>query len=217
MPRRTQNDDAVLTDTADGPVRLCAAGRERLSKAEMIRFVRAPDGAVVPDLAEKLPGRGVWVRAERAAIDKACKTGAFGRGLKASVTMDPELSDQIEQLLIKRLQNTLGLAKKAGAIVLGFDQVRSALQSRPPGTLIEASDGGKDGRNKLYFLAKALYEPPQVSGALSSDELGMAFGRTHVVHACLERGAFSRNWQTDYSRLTGFRTAPELEWYSGTH
>lgn len=215
MPHPTHNDD-IVDDKPGGPVRQCAATRDRLPQADMIRFARAPNGEVTPDLAVRLPGRGVWVRAERTALEQAGSKGTFARGFKAGCSVPEQLADRVEALLVKRLQECLSLAKKAGALIIGFDQVRSALRSRPPGLLIEASDGAEDGRNKVYFLARALYEDVRVCGALTAAELGMALGRGDVVHAFLETGAFSRKWQADYSRLTGFRPAPERNWYSGT-
>lgn len=215
LPRQTQNDDAPIADTPDGPVRQCAATRDRLPQAEMIRFARAPDGTVTPDLAARLPGRGVWLKADRAALDLAEAKGAFARGFKAQATSPPALADLIEGLLIKQLQGTLGLAKKAGQVVLGFDQVRAALRSKPPGVLLQAADGAEDSRKKVYFLAKGIYETVEVSCGLTSTELGMAFGRSDVIHALLESGAFSSKWMADYNRLIGFRPAPEAEWYSG--
>lgn len=215
MPRRTPNDDVSLETTAEGPIRQCAATRDRQPQTNMIRFVRAPDGEVLPDLGAKAPGRGVWVRAERGAIDQAVAKGGFGRGFKASAHAEADLADAVEAGLVVRLQQTLSLARKAGAVVTGFDQVRSALREREPGVLIQARDAAEDGRKKVYFLAKALYEQPTVSGALSSAELAMAFGRDGVIHAVLDSGAFSEKWLTDYRKLAGFRSLPEENWISG--
>ena len=214
MPHLKQNDDKPLDNSPDGPIRQCAVTRERLAQADMIRFARAPDGTVTPDTAAKLPGRGVWIKADRAAVDAASKKGAFSRGFKGQAHAPEGLSDIIEALLIKRLQGVLGMAKRAGRITLGFDQVRDYIRKRPPGVLLAASDGAEDSRNKVYFLAKAIYEDAAVSGALTSSELGMAFGRTHVVHGLLHVGAFSKRWSQDYQRLSGFRYQPEVDWFS---
>ena len=216
MPHPAHDDDGHVDDKPGGHVRQCAATRDRLPQADMIRFARGPAGEVTPDLAVRLPGRGVWVRADRASVEQAGLKGTFARGFRTQCTVPERLADRIEALLVRRLQDSLSLAKKAGALVTGFDQVRAALRIRPPGALIEASDGAEDGRNKVYFLARALYEQVPVCGALTSGELGMALGRGDVVHAFLETGAFSRKWQADYSRLTGFRPAPERNWFSGT-
>ncbi|MEM7660741.1 MAG: RNA-binding protein [Pseudomonadota bacterium] len=216
MPHLRHNDDPVEITEAGEPIRQCAVLRTRRPQTEMVRFVRGPDASVVPDLAAKLPGRGVWITASLEAVSEAESKQVFSRGFKAGVQVESDLGDLVESLLVKRLQSTLGLAKKAGSIVLGFDQVKSTLQKRRPGVMISAGDGSADGRNKLYFLAESLYGNCKITGALTSGELGMAFGRSHVVHALLETGAFSRNWMADYNRLIGFRSAPEQDWYSGT-
>ncbi len=218
MPRRA-NEPAgpadALSGRATGPVRQCAVSRERRPQAEMIRFVADPDGIVVPDIAARLPGRGVWVGAARETLERAVRTQAFARGLKCRVSVPDGLADRVEALLLARCQGVLGMAKKAGSVVLGFDQVRASLRRGRPGWLLEASDGGEDGRNKVYSLARALYGESGVSGALSAAELGMAFGRASVVHGLLEVGSFAEAWAVAYRRLIGFRPAPEDHWFSG--
>ena len=215
MPHPKQNDDAPLDNSPDGPIRQCAVTRERMAQTDMVRFARAPDGSVAPDVAARLPGRGVWILADRAVLETAIEKGVFSRGFKAQSSADPALPDLVEALLVKRLQGVLGMAKRAGAIILGFDQVRASVQKRRPGVLIEASDGAEDGRNKVYFLAKALYDKVSVAGGLTSSELGMAFGRTNVIHGALDAGAFSKRWSEDYKRLCGYRQPPENNWFSG--
>jgi len=179
----------------------------------MVRFVLSSDMVVTPDINAKLPGRGVWVKADRDTVALAATKGAFARGFKEKVKVPDGLVDQVEDLLLKRCQNILGMAKKAGGIILGYDQVKDALRKKTHGILLEASDGAEDGRNKVYFLAKALYSSVNVAGALSSVELGMAFGRERVIHGLIRRGAIAKTWTLAYRRLTGFREAPELNWF----
>ncbi len=215
MPHPKQYDDASLDISPDGPVRLCAVTRERHLQSEMVRFARASDGTVTPDIAARLPGRGVWLTASTETLAEATAKNIFSRGFKAQSHIPDGLADLIETLLIKRLQGVLGMAKRAGAIILGYDQVRNVLRKRAPGIVLFASDGAEDGRNKVYFLAKAIYEHVTVSGGLTSTELGMAFGRPNVVHGLIENGAFAKRWSVDYQRLQGFRQTPELSWFSG--
>ncbi len=180
----------------------------------MLRFVAGPDGQLVPDIANKLPGRGVWVTARRDRVDEAIRRGGFSRGLKTALKVDPGLSDLVERLLLARCQGLLGMARRSGQVVLGFDQVRAALRKDRPAWLLEAADGATDGRTKVYALGKALYGNINVAGALTSEELGMAFGRTRVVHGALQAGSLSAAWSQAYERLTGFRPAPEDHWFS---
>jgi uncharacterized protein len=211
------NEDSGDGEASASPERLCAVTRERLPKEAMIRFVLSPKTVVTPDIAARLPGRGVWVSAERRHVDTAAAKGAFARGFKSAVTLPGEspagLSDLTERLLLKRCTELLGLARKAGQAVSGHDQVRDALRSAAPAFLLEAADGAEDGRKKVYFLAKAIYSDVKVAGALTAQELGMAFGRDRVIHGLVRRGAIAKNWETAYRRLTGFRLAPEIDWF----
>ena len=202
---------------ADGKVRQCAVTRERLAPDALIRFVRSPDGIVVPDVFGKLPGRGAWVTADHRILEDGLNQGVFSRAFKAQSSPMDDIFGEVERQLVQRCKGLLGMAKKSGVAVLGFDQVRAYIRKQPPGWLLEASDGAEDGRNKVHFLAKAIYEDVKVAGALSSAELGMAFGREHVIHALLEQGSLSDAFAVAYRRLTGFRDAPETGWFSGRH
>jgi len=199
---------------AGGPVRQCAVTREHHKPDDLIRFVRSPDGVAVPDVNGKLPGRGAWVKAFRGTVDNAVKTDALSRAFKSKTVPMDNIADEIERQLAQRCLGLIGMAKKGGLAVVGFDQVRAYIRKDEPGWLLEASDGAKDGRNKVQFLAKAIYDDARVAGALSSTELGMAFGREHVIHALLERGPLAKAFGVAYRRLTGFRPAPETEWFA---
>ena len=207
--------EAHQNSRAGESVRQCAVTRERLAPDALIRFVRSPDGIVVPDEFGKLPGRGAWVSADRATLETGLASDVFSRAFKAKSRPMDDLVGEVERQLLQRCIGLLGMAKKSGVAVLGFDQVRDYIRKQEPGLLLEASDGAEDGRNKVHFLAKAIYEDVKVAGALSSAELGMAFGREHVIHALLEQGSLSDAFAVAYRRLTGFRVAPETGWFSG--
>ncbi|MEM6665486.1 MAG: RNA-binding protein [Pseudomonadota bacterium] len=196
------------------PYRECAITREVRPKAELIRFVRGPDGAAVPDVREKLPGRGAWVTASRETVDEAVQKDAFSRRFKAKTAAPVDLSDQVEQLLAQQALGLLGMAQKAGLITTGFDKVRDAIRKSRPAWLIEAADGAEDGRRKVYSLAKALYTDVEVAGGFTSAELGMALGREGVIHALLRPGPLAKSFTLAYGRLTGFRPSPEDHWFS---
>ena len=196
------------------PGRTCVGTGQAMAQSRLLRLACSPDGGLVPDVAGKLPGRGVWVTPTREALAAAIKRRGFARGLKANVTVPDGLAEQIETLLLKRCLDTIGLARKSGMAVAGADKVSAEIEKRPPGWLLEASDGAPDGRNKMIRLAGALYGSVHVAGALCSDELGMAFGRNHVIHALVKRGRFAKLWARDYARLSGFRHRPEEDWLS---
>lgn len=185
----------------DGPERRCIVSGERAPRGGLIRFVVGPDGAVVPDIAGKLPGRGIWVSADRAALQTAAKKRLFARAARAPVGVPPDLAEQVEAALVRRLVETIALARKAGAAVAGYEKVRDWLARGQAAVLVQAGDGSERGRAKL----RPPGGPESHVTCLSGRELGMAFGRENVVHAALAAGGLCGRVVEDAARLARLR------------
>jgi predicted RNA-binding protein YlxR (DUF448 family)/ribosomal protein L7Ae-like RNA K-turn-binding protein len=204
--------DAIEADSP-APATLAAAARERrdivsgltMDEARLIRFVEGPDGVIVPDLGRKLPGRGVWVAAERAAIDRARKQGLFARALKRKVGVADDLCDQIVALSMRRLLSSLGLARKAGDLVIGFEKTQGAILANRAAFVIEALDGAADGRRKLADARRRAAASARPIGLFTSNELGLALGAENVVHLAFLAGRGAERWSIEVDRLAGFR------------
>ena len=193
--------------------RRCVASGEILPEAQLIRFALGPDNVLVPDVAAKLPGRGAWVRADRASVELAAKKNGFAHALKANAKAPDGLADSTETLLAKRCLDLIGMARRAGAIAIGATQVEQAIRAKPPFLVIEASDGAEEGREKLMSLHIGLWgRPPAAVGCFSSSDLGVALGRERVIHACLLQERLASVWATDIGRLAGFRTVVPDSW-----
>jgi predicted RNA-binding protein YlxR (DUF448 family) len=167
----------------DEPERRCLATGESQPRGGLIRFVLGPDGMVVPDVAGKLPGRGMWVAADRAALDTAVKKKLFARAARQPVTVPEGLADLVERLIARRLIESLSLAHKAGHALAGYEKTREVLNSGRAAVLVQASDGSERGKSKLRVPPNAAYV-----GCLSAQELGLSFGRDHVIHAAVVAG-----------------------------
>ena len=176
-----------------------------MDEARLVRFVAAPEGGVTPDLARKLPGRGIWVAATRAAVETAARKGLFARAAKASVKAAPDLADQVERLLRARLLAALGLARKAGDLTFGYESVLAEIGAGRAAWLIEASDGSLDGRRKLLAAARRNARPPRLLAEFTSSELGLALGASNVIHTAYLAGRGAERWTADVERLAGFR------------
>ncbi len=184
-------------------MRRCVVSRRSLPKEEMIRFVASPDGTLVPDIDGKLPGRGLWLSAERDMLDTACATNAFAKAARTGVEAPDGLSDRVEALLARRCCELLGLAKRAGQTVAGFEKVKAWLAEGKGAVLVEASDGAEGGRAKLGAGARNL----PVVEALTGAELGSALGRERAVHVALAPGGLADSFVREAARLAGFRRA----------
>lgn len=184
---------------AEGPTRRCIVSRQPRPRYGLIRFVLDPEGTVVPDLAEVLPGRGLWVSADRVILEKACKNNAFAKAARSRATVPDGLADTVTQLLRERCLRWLGQARGAGQLQSGFFQVREALARDRVGVLIEAADGAANGKAKLAGAARGL---PLVNW-FTAAELGEALGRDHLVHLALAPGKLSERFLADAHRYAG--------------
>jgi hypothetical protein len=191
--------------------RRCVATGEVRADCDLIRFVVDPDGNLFPDVAARAPGRGVWVSANREAVQLAARKGGFSRGLKQAIRPPEGLDQLVEAALEKRVLDFLGMARRAGQVVTGFDQVDAALRKARPAWRIEASDGATDGRRKLDGLARVWGAIP-VAGCLSGAQIGMAFGRDTVIHALLPPGRLADAFGVEVRRLAGFRPLVPQAW-----
>lgn len=181
-------------------MRRCAVTRVRLEKARMIRFVVAPDATVLPDLAERLPGRGIWLSARGDVLETARTRGAFARAARQAVKVPPGLLADVTSALLIRIGETLGLARRAGAAVAGFAKAREWLDAGRAGLVVQASDGSAEER--MRFLGKAAGRVPVVS-PLAAEALGRIFGRDHVVHVAVSSGRLAERLRIEAERLSG--------------
>ncbi len=188
------------TETA-GPHRRCLAGGGVQPRHALLRFVVGPDGRVVPDMDERLPGRGLWLSPSRNMINIACRKGLFSRAARQQVSVDDDLADRVEALLLRRIQDTLGLARRAGQAVAGFEKVMARLRTGPAALLLQARDGAPDSLGRVAHAAGAL----PVRRVLTAEELGAGLGRAHSVHVVVAPGALADRLERDCGRLAGLR------------
>ena len=213
MSRGARHKKREEDEGVEGPLRRCIATGTAHAPEDMVRFVAAPNGGVVPDVAHKLPGRGMWVSATREAITRAATKGLFSKSAKAPLLIPPTLADDVEALLVKRLQDHLGLARRAGILISGFQKVEEAFQARKTKieVLIEASESGAADRGKLINWARKAGDIG-VIGCLTGEEIGLALGRESVVHAALTSHPLAARIFAEAKRLGGFRVLCPREW-----
>ena len=193
----------LITDL-DEPERKCIVTGEVQPKSGLIRFCLDPEGQVTPDILARLPGRGFYVSADRKAIEKAATKGLFARAAKQSVKVPEGLTDLVEALVLKRVQESISLCRKANLAVTGYEKVKEWLMNGRATVLVQASDGSERGKTKL--------RPPEVGGGfigcLTAGELGLSFGRERAIHAALAAGVLTTRVVEEAARLGGLRLQP---------
>jgi len=204
MPTGSDDEDT-------GSERTCIVTRNRASPDTMLRFVRSPDGVVVPDLKRKLPGRGVWLTPSRVVLETAVKKKAFARAFKAETQTPPTLAEDVDRLLERAARESFSLANKAGQVVAGFGKVEEALGRGQVMAVLRASDAADDGVRKVGQLVRRAVEAGagqiKIITSLPSDDLGLALGRSHVIHAALLSGSAATACLARMEFLEAFRAA----------
>jgi predicted RNA-binding protein YlxR (DUF448 family) len=186
---------------ASGPLRRCLVSRQVRPKAELLRFVVGPEGRLIVDPAERLPGRGLWLTPHRDIVESAVAKGLFAKAAGQRVVVPGELADDVERLLRQRCLALLGLARRAGQLRTGFEKVRDDLKAGRVALLLAASDGAADGRRKLAALAGEL----PVIALFDSAELSAALGVDGVVHAGVAAGGMAERLLREFERFQGMQ------------
>lgn len=199
--------------------RRCVLTNESGPTESLVRMVLGPDGVLVPDVAARLPGRGIWVRADRSLIGGAVTDGslhkAASRSLKCKLAkgaVPGDLAEQIEGLLARRCLDRMGLEQRAGHLVTGFDKIKAALGKKAAGRpllIVEAIDGSEDGRRKIQAAVGA--DVPLVA-LFDREALSNALGRDNVVHVLLFESGGAEKLMADVSRLLGLRGLAPLSY-----
>jgi predicted RNA-binding protein YlxR (DUF448 family) len=207
-------DNGPRTDRS-ATMRMCAVSREVRPIGELIRFVVAPSGEVIPDLKRKLPGRGLWVSASRRTVAEAVRRNQFSKGFKREVRVAATLAADTEAALVRSLTEALAMSAKAGQVVSGFSKVEGALEHGQAVALIHASDGAADGIRKLDAIVRQkggnLAESQEfpIVNVLTSEQLDLALGRSNVIHAALLAGPASKTFLSRCQILVRYRMADD--------
>ncbi len=188
----------VRSEEEGAAQRRCVATGELFPRSRLVRFVLDGDGRVTPDISEKLPGRGIWVRASRPALRLAADKNLFSRAAKAKVkvAVPPDLSDVVASLLQRRCLEILGLAKSSGVVVLGQPQIEQAIKSDEIDFVLVADGAGADGMKKL---GKA----ETIRCGFSRAEMARSLGRDDAVYAGLKRHRLAETLRAELARLRG--------------
>lgn len=192
-------EDPEAEEDERGPQRRCIVTRASFDRASMIRFVVGPDRQVVPDLAAKLPGRGMWLSARADVLETARAKGAFSRAARGPVTVPADLTAAVLNGLRRRVVEHLGLARRAGQATAGFGKAREWVTQGRAAGVIQAEDGSVEERSRLVSGARAIW----VAWPLPASALGAVFGRDHVVHVAVAPGRIAGALLIESVRLAG--------------
>lgn len=194
---------SAASPVQQGPLRTCIVTGEEAAPERMIRFVVGPEGDVVPDLARRLPGRGMWLKAERGIVEQAVAKRLFAKAARQAVKAADDLPERVERLLLERALVDLARARRAGRAVAGFVRVEQMIGQKRAGLLLVAEEADGDGVSKLTASGLPL---ERLGSAVS---LGGVFGREQTVYAAVARddasGRFIERIAGGAARWRGYR------------
>lgn len=194
-------DDTLPEEEETGPLRRSVATGQSLAKEALLRFVVGPDGELVPDFDQTLPGRGLYAEPDAGLITAALRKRAFQKAARRAIAVPEDLVTRLEGRIAGRAIDLIGLARRAGQVVMGYDQVSTRLKLGGVALLVQAADAAEQGRARLRAMAG---DTPEIS-VLTAVELASPFGREHVVHVAISRGGIAKRLQNELYRLKGFR------------
>lgn len=167
--------------------------------SELLRFVEL-NNALLPDFNKKLPGKGMYITADRLSVQKALDKKIFHKVSRHNLKIADDFMDMVEKLIKQQALDGLKLAKKAGALITGFEKVREAIKRNTVEFIIDARDGASDGKEKIVLLAKNI----EIFNLFSIDELDMTLNRENTVHVAVLKSDISRMVYANLKKYQNF-------------
>jgi hypothetical protein len=172
-------------------------------RSRLVRYVRAPDGTVLVDYREKLPGRGAYTCLNSECIRQAVSRRQFDRAFRSACL--PVAADELRQKLIaelyERLTALLGMARKSSQIISGGSQVLAALD-RPERlqVVILADDVSAGVAEKV--VGKAGSRALSCLRFSSKAGLGQLLGRGERSVTALIKGRLAETFLSEWQKFT---------------
>ena len=167
--------------------------------AELLRFVEL-NNALLPDFNKKLPGKGMYVTGNRLSLTKALEKKLFNKASRHNLKIAEGFAEMVEDLIKQKALDSLNLARKAGALVTGFEKVKEAVKKNKVDFIVGAADAGDDGKEKVAFFAKSI----EIFNLFSIDELDMALNKENTVHLAVLKSDMSRMVYNNLKKYQNF-------------
>jgi predicted RNA-binding protein YlxR (DUF448 family) len=183
------------------PQRTCLGCRQSLDQARLVRYVRAPDGTVLVDYRDKLPGRGAYTCLNAECIKQAVARRQFDRSFRAAC--QPPSADGLCEKLIEslreRLVSLLGMARKSSQIISGGNAVLDALDRPDRLAVVIMADDVSAGVSEKILRKAVGHKVPSLSFS-SKAALGQLLGRGERSVTALVKGRLAETFLTEWQK-----------------
>lgn len=180
-------------------VRKCIVDGVVKPTEELLRFVMI-DNMLLPDFNKKLPAKGIYVTNNRYILKKAIEKKIFNKVTRRNIKVGDDFIEIVDNLIKTKALNSINMAKKAGVLVAGFEKVKEEIKKNNVEFIIEASNAGKDGKEKIAFLAKTI----EIFNLFSIDELDITLNKENTVHIAILKSDMSRMVYNNLKKYQNF-------------
>ncbi|MEQ1509528.1 MAG: DUF448 domain-containing protein [Sphingopyxis sp.] len=218
-PERPSGSDVASPERPSGsdvasPERRCILTGEHDTRSALVRLALSPDGDLLPDIMARAPGRGAWIGVNRSelavAIAKGKMKSAVARAFKgAPARFSDDLPQQIHAEFLRHFLAQMGLAAKAGILLIGAERIDQAARAGTVSLLAHASDAAEDGRRKRdqsWRVGEGKEGTAMTGYILPVDRttLSVALGRDNAVHIAVTDALWAKRIENLLGRWNRF-------------
>ncbi len=182
-------------------LRTCVVNREDLPVSALVRVVAGPDGEAGVDWRAKLPGRGAWIRCDRASFEAAMgKPAALRRALEAPELLVTGLLADAQAAAFRAVLDMLSLTARAGGLASGADVIENLGEGRAIAMIM-----ARDAAPRAVEAAGRVHRCDSFAVDIDKDGLGHRIGKgPRAVVAVLATGP-GRNLLAELRRMQALR------------
>lgn len=167
--------------------------------SELLRFI-VLNNTLLPDFNKKLPGKGMYITSNRLSLAKALEKKMFNKVSRHNLKIAADFIDMVENLLKQKALESINMARKSGMLITGFEKVKEEIKKNNADFIIEALDAGKDGKEKVAFLAKNI----EIFNLFSIEELDMALNKENTVNVAVLKSKTARMVYNNLKKYQNF-------------
>ena len=145
------------------------------------------------DYRHRLPGRGAYTCIDKKCLRDASRNKQFQRSFrgKCSEISEEGLLDSLQQALLQRILNLIGMARKSGQVISGSNAVMTALRQPKGQAVVLISEDISDG---IAAKIRELSDRQNVSCSqlFSKGMLGQVLGKGERSVLAIQSGALAK-------------------------
>ena len=171
-----------------------------IDENDFIKFSLSPDNMLVPDLYNNLPGKSIWALANKALIKYIQEREDVKAHFGVSHIFTNDLVFLTQEMLRRKILNSISLAKKAGYLAIGLDTIKTQLIEKKH-CLIVVARGAKSLKNYSFFSSNSI---SCFENLLYQKDFEKSTGKNNVKYVGILSKNFKKTIQVDLNKLKGF-------------